>query len=140
MNQREPTVAEAHYMYLCRFYIGCLACILDGLTPERQNPNESHIIFHHDPDFGSVKPNCHFHGYGLCVYHHKCENGHQPIPEKPVRHINEARFNEVYAPDAHMNYMCWKLLSVMDEKHLTHSGNKNLMAHCPHPLLKGFAA
>lgn len=68
MNGRTPTKGERLYIEACIGSVGCVACIIDGR--EIENP-AAWTEFHHDPHFGSSKPDCHYHGFGLCPLHHR---------------------------------------------------------------------
>lgn len=139
MNRRTPTAGEAHYEKLCRFSVGCIACILQGRGPEQQNPNESFIAFHHDPKFGSRKPDCHYHAFGLCEDHHQGVNL-PPGSPLPVRHGSESRFRQVYGPDTELCKISWMLVSAMDIGHRLYSGDQDVLKHCPFDEYRRLAA
>ena len=109
MNGRTPTKAEAVYISACVMIVGCIPCILDGRDIE--NP-AAWTEFHHDPDFGSVDADCHFHGYGICSAHHR---GVSPSGKLPagiaVRHPSSGagpKFSDVYGEDALLCAMAWE--------------------------------
>lgn len=105
MNGRTPTVYEGRYIRICKSMVGCIPCRLDG--DSMLDPNEEWIAFHHDPDYGSVKPECHLHGYGMCIRHHQGINA----PEwMVVRHRNEARFIEKYGRDEPLCKASWAFI------------------------------
>ncbi|HAN7490898.1 TPA: hypothetical protein IF384_004897, partial [Escherichia coli] len=88
---------------------------------EIENP-ELWTELHHDPDYGSVDENCHFHSFGLCAPHHRgvVPGGGRVPPHIAVRHpplSNCARFVERYGTDEFLCAQTWELLpqSVKDE-------------------------
>lgn len=101
MNGRTPTKKEKLYIQAVLTHVGCIACIIDGR--EIENP-ELWTELHHDPDYGSVDENCHFHSFGLCAPHHRgvVPGGGRVPPHIAVRHpplSNCARFVERYGTD-----------------------------------------
>lgn len=119
MNGRKPTKAENLYIEACLKDVGCIPCILDGR--EIENP-EQWTEFHHDPDFGSVDENCHFHGYGICTVHHRgvVPFGVKIPPGTAVRHPPLGagpRFVTVYGSDALLCALAWERIpqKVKDE-------------------------
>lgn len=119
MNGRAPTKREKLFIKAA-INIGCIACIIDGR--EIENP-EIWTEFHHDPDFGSTEPACHFHGLGLCVPHHRGTPpaGMQLPEDTAVRHspmsYKGPNFATKYGTDEELNAMVWERLpqSVKDE-------------------------
>ncbi|ELM5072261.1 hypothetical protein Q3B48_004317 [Escherichia coli] len=119
MNGRTPTKKEKLYIQAVLTHVGCIACIIDGR--EIENP-ELWTELHHDPDYGSVDENCHFHSFGLCAPHHRgvVPGGGCVPPHIAVRHpplSNCARFVERYGTDEFLCAQTWELLpqSVKDE-------------------------
>lgn len=110
MNGRTPTKKEKLYISACVQLVGCIPCIIDGR--EIENP-EAWTEFHHDPDYGSTDPGCHFRGYGICSTHHRgATPGGQPA-NVAVRHpvaSNGPRFAAVYGPDELLCAMAWERL------------------------------
>lgn len=103
MNGRTPTKAESLYIKACVQVVGCIPCIIDGVDIE--NP-EVWTEFHHDPDYGSRDKNCHFHGYGICMAHHRGD-----VKGVAVRHpiaSNGIRFADVYGSDEYLCAMAWE--------------------------------
>ena len=113
MNGRTPTKAEKRYIQASVQTVGCIACRLDGRDIE--NP-ELWTEFHHDPDFGSVKPDCHFHGFGLCAVHHRGRSmagGSIPADiaiRHPVLSGKGPRFSSKYGSDSELCLMNWSLI------------------------------
>lgn len=103
MNGRTPTKAERLYINACLQLVGCIPCILDGL--EIENP-EAWTEFHHDPDYGSTDKNCHFHGYGICMAHHRGAPAGVAV-RHPIA-SNGPRFATVYGPDELLCAMAWE--------------------------------
>ncbi len=130
MNRREGTVGEQRYEYLCRYIIKCMACNLNGRGPIDQGEGD-HIAFHHDPDFGSRKPDCHYHAFGLCGAHHQGVN----VPsnsEVLVRHRNESRFIATFAEDAELNRLSWVMVAALPLYMRSYGLDQtDLMEHCP---------
>ncbi|WP_051790802.1 Ref family recombination enhancement nuclease [Endozoicomonas montiporae] len=114
MNGRTPNKAERLYIQTTLHHVGCIACVLDGREIEN---SELWTEFHHNPDFGSVKPDCHFHGFGLCVVHHRGRSmAGVAIPQEiAIRHPdlsgNRPSFREQYGSDSELCLMNWSLLS-----------------------------
>lgn len=111
MNGRTPTKKESMYIRACIEQVGCIACILDGR--EIDNPG-AWTEFHHDPDFGSNDPGCHFHGFGVCAIHHR---GVAPagtnLSKIAIRHpvaSNCLKFSEQYGSDAYLCALVWERL------------------------------
>lgn len=110
MNGRKPTKGEHLYIKACLAIVGCIPCILDGL--EIENP-EAWTEFHHDPDYGSLDENCHYHGYGICAAHHR---GVVPFGGKlpagiAVRHPPLGagpRFADQYGSDEMLCAIAWE--------------------------------
>lgn len=110
MNGRTPTKAEKLYISACVQIVGCIPCILDGL--EIENP-AAWTEFHHDPDYGSTEPGCHFRGFGICSCHHR---GSVPPGAKlplnvAVRHpfaSNGPRFVDKYGTDEFLCALAWE--------------------------------
>lgn len=112
MNGRTPTKKEQLYITAVLQTVGCIACILDGR--EIENP-ETWTEFHHDPDFGSSEPNCHFRGYGACAPHHRgaVPPGVRLPADLAVRHPvgrPGAIFSERYGTDAYLCALTWERL------------------------------
>lgn len=109
MNGRTPTKAEALYIHACVNQVGCIPCILDGRDIE--NPSVW-TEFHHDPDFGSVDADCHFHGYGICTAHHRGVTSSGRLPAgTAVRHPPYGAgpvFADVYGEDALLCALAWE--------------------------------
>lgn len=104
MNGRTPSKKETLYIKACIAIVGCIACRIEGY--EVENP-EVWTSFHHDPDFGSRQPGCHYHGFGLCAAHHQGTGQRQ---RHPARHVNESRFIQAYGTDAELCAETWKLI------------------------------
>jgi hypothetical protein len=109
MNGRTPTKKEQLYIQSCIKDVGCIACILDGR--EVENP-EVWTEFHHDPDYGSTDPGCHFHGYGLCATHHRgaAPSGAKLSAGIAVRHPAgkpSANFTAKYGTDDELCLESW---------------------------------
>ncbi|HDM8198701.1 TPA: hypothetical protein P0E36_004885 [Vibrio harveyi] len=87
MRGRKPNKAESIFGKAVINAVGCVACAKLGYDNDYPEPAE-YVQFHHNPDKGSIKPHCHFFGYGLCPVHHQGTTpGGQKIPEgEPVRH------------------------------------------------------
>lgn len=112
MNGRKPTKAEALYISACLREVGCVACRLDGR--EIENP-ELWTEFHHDPDYGSLDKNAHYHGFGLCAVHHRgaFPPGCEPDLSIAVRHpplSNGPKFSAVYGDDEFLCLYAWDLI------------------------------
>ncbi|MCB4615306.1 Ref family recombination enhancement nuclease [Enterobacter asburiae] len=108
MNGRRPTKKERLYIEACIQHVGCIPCILDGR--EIENP-AVWTEFHHDPDYGSTEPCCHFHGYGICSTHHRGVTPDGRSVEIAVRHpvaSNGPRFATIYGPDELLCAMAWE--------------------------------
>ncbi|MFA9209483.1 MAG: Ref family recombination enhancement nuclease [Yersinia sp. (in: enterobacteria)] len=110
MNGRTPTKAERLYIRACIQIVGCIACVLDGR--EIENP-ETWTEFHHDPDFGSTSPGCHFRGFGICTVHHRgAVPGGGKLPLNiAVRHpvgSSGPRFAAEYGDDAFLCALVWE--------------------------------
>ena len=90
-------------------------------------PNGSWIAFHHDPDYGSKKPGCHFHAFGLCVGHHQ---GKEEFT-LPARHQNQSKFERRYGSDEDLCKSTWRLIKV-----LRGDLQRGIMEFCPFEDLK----
>lgn len=111
MNGRAPNKKERLYINTVLNTVGCIACIIDGR--EIDNP-QVWTEFHHDPDYGSTAPNCHFRGYGLCATHHRgVTPPGVPLPaDVAVRHpqLSGPNFADQYGPDAYLCALVWERL------------------------------
>lgn len=125
MLSRTPTKIETEYMKLSQWYIGCIACRLDGR--HRQDPNPEWIAFHHDSQVGSQKQNCHLHGMGLCVAHHQGVNNEAGLLVRhPPGKTTDERFQERYGTDRELCYINWQCVQRLDPML-----KRSLMQHCP---------
>lgn len=124
MNGRTPTEYEKRYIRACIYGVGCIACRLDD--DPQLDPNPSYMVFHHDPDYGSVKPDCHLHGFGLCIQHHQ---GIDAPTDCPVRHQNESRFIASYDRDEALCKATWAFIKPL--MRVGRIPQSDLMDYCP---------